>query len=1192
MRARLKDRFVELVDVDLRWGITEKEAERGEVLPICLSEIDRARPYFIGMLGERYGWVPPTEGYAADLLERQPWLRKHQGGKSVTELEILHGVLNQRRMQGRAFFYFRSPAYARAKGGHYLPSDEDRARQTELKRRIRASGLPVTAYDTPATLARRIERDLWKLLDTEFPASKVPDAFEREQLRQEAYAAPRRRLYLGGERYQAALERAVKSQASRILIEGASGGGKSALLANFIEQYRKRHPRHLVHVHYLGASADAANPQALVRRLIEFIQRATGSQAALPTDPQELLDSLPHWLATASAWVRKRRTRFILALDALNSLTQLHDLRWWPTFLPPGITLLVSCLPGPVYDSLMRKSQGLPWVRVMVRPLSQAQSVDLLQTYLARFNKKLPPPMVRQVRAHALASNPLFVRTLAEELRLFGVHEELQARLDHYLTSRTVDDLFEQVLQRVEQECGPRQVKTAMTAIWASRMGLTEKEILAIADLTPAAWAAIRHALDEGLLETGGRMNFAHDYLRIAVSDRYLPTPESRQQAHALVARWFRNRPADARRAEEEPWQWVAASQWPALRRCLTDRQMFRALEALGGSAVMQTYWRQMQEAAGVSMAQTLPRAWQRWRLSPTEQADGQLTVQVSALLMFCSHYPQALRLARRGVAMLVQSVGDDHEATLKARNTLSSIYTAMSRYREAIAENNRVLATCASPSRRRGARAVIHMDALNYAAGNAYYLGEYDRALPQFEAVLEFRMRTLGVADPATIQAVNNVANVHLESGRYEQALQLHAKNLDQARRVLGEDSPSVGLYLSNHAHALEKSGDLQGAVAGYEASIELYRRTLGSSCADLVLPLGNLGLLLQRLGEQEASYRLQSQCLHLVRPILGERHREMVRGLVNLAVVTNDLDARRSLLEQACSVGREVLGDHVMTAAALGQLGWVLSEQGEMESATRMLSDALAMLERLLPPQHPQVLDAGYQLANFYFDALDADERAIELLEKILHRQNDRNGVLASQVVDICGLAAWIYQRRESWGDARRVLEQSLACLDRQYGSDSFQHAQPLAQWAEIEVSAGHHSKGDRLFKRAVAIAEAHADDDIPTLCQILYQYGMSLEQRGDAPAALSVYERCLFHAQRRHGAHDIELANILVVVAAVREQVGDLEGALEARERVERAILALEDPDEDRIEQRAVNRAGLDRLYALTGRESRSS
>ena len=282
--------------------------------------------------------TPPPDGYAADLLERQPWLKKHQGGKSVTELEILHGVLNNRRMKGRAFFYFRSPAYAHNKGGDYLPSPEDRARQIELKRRIRERGLPVTAYANPEALAKRIERDLWKLLDAEFPASSVPDAFERVRLQHEAYASPRRRLYLGGEGYQATLQKLLDAEEPRILIEGASGGGKSALLANFFGAYRKRHRRHLVHEHYLGASADAADPHALVRRLIEFIQRATGSTEEIPGDPQKLMDSLPLWLATASAWGRKRRTRFVFVLDSLNSLTRQQDLRWWPAFLPRGIT--------------------------------------------------------------------------------------------------------------------------------------------------------------------------------------------------------------------------------------------------------------------------------------------------------------------------------------------------------------------------------------------------------------------------------------------------------------------------------------------------------------------------------------------------------------------------------------------------------------------------------------------------------------------------------------------------------------------------------------------------------------------------------------------------------------------------------------------------------------------------------------
>ncbi|MCP9880811.1 DUF4062 domain-containing protein, partial [Cyanobium sp. A1C-AMD] len=95
LRRRARSRGVEIVDVDLRWGVTADQTERGETLPLCLAEIDRCRPYFISLLGERYGWVPPADPtyYKPALLERQPWLKERMGGASLTELEILHGVL-------------------------------------------------------------------------------------------------------------------------------------------------------------------------------------------------------------------------------------------------------------------------------------------------------------------------------------------------------------------------------------------------------------------------------------------------------------------------------------------------------------------------------------------------------------------------------------------------------------------------------------------------------------------------------------------------------------------------------------------------------------------------------------------------------------------------------------------------------------------------------------------------------------------------------------------------------------------------------------------------------------------------------------------------------------------------------------------------------------------------------------------
>jgi len=46
LRRKFRDQKVKLVDVDLRWGNTESEAQHVKTLPICPAGIDRSKPYF------------------------------------------------------------------------------------------------------------------------------------------------------------------------------------------------------------------------------------------------------------------------------------------------------------------------------------------------------------------------------------------------------------------------------------------------------------------------------------------------------------------------------------------------------------------------------------------------------------------------------------------------------------------------------------------------------------------------------------------------------------------------------------------------------------------------------------------------------------------------------------------------------------------------------------------------------------------------------------------------------------------------------------------------------------------------------------------------------------------------------------------------------------------------------------------
>ena len=837
LRARLKDRFVELVDVDLRWGITVEEAERGEVLPICLAEIDRSRPYFIGMLGERYGWIPPHEGYASDLLERQPWLKKHQGGKSVTELEILQGGRTNKRMKSRAFFYFRSPAYARSKGGHYVPdSAEDRQRQLDLKRRIKDSGYSVTGYRDPEALAKRVERDLWKLLDEEFPATDVPDAFERESMRHEAYAAPRRRLYLGAERYQAALGKAVEFGEKRILIEGASGGGKSALIANFFEGYRKRHPKHHIHEHYLGASADAGDPHALVRRLCEFIKRHTNSREEISSDPQNLMDGLPLWLATASTWARKRRTRFIFVWDSLNSLIDQQDLRWLPAFLPQGITMVVSSLPGPVHDALMGKSEALPgqdkppkWKIVKVRPLTKAQCSMLLKTYLARFNKKLSLPMARQVQAHPLSTNPLFIRTLAEELRLFGVHEELSNRLSYYLKSETVDDLFEKVIERVEVDCGKKAVKATLTAIWASRAGLTEKEILGIAELTPATWASITHALYDALVENSGRITFAHDYLRSSIRSRYLTNTQRQINAHKVIGDWFRSQAFDDRRVQEEPWQWLMAKRWIDLTRWLDDPKVLCLLTSEAKRREWLSYWLHVSDVRRIDLSSHYSLIWSKLIRGLDKPDSLRLILAMQQALATAGYLDNFVeKLARTAIKLSSEIFGSRHVNTCSGFRNLAD-FLALRRDDGDSDEAIVLLQKIISIERESGSNELA--TTLNLLGTLMASEKRFDEAIVLYEEALNLFNEVDGAQNPmSTATVLNNLGDLENTRGNPDKARDWLEQCLQIRQRTLPPDHPLLAVTMDNLAKALAAEDSMSEATTYFERALTIRARVFGN--------------------------------------------------------------------------------------------------------------------------------------------------------------------------------------------------------------------------------------------------------------------------------------------------------------------------------------------------------------------------
>jgi len=142
VEEELQKRRIKLEIVDLRWGVdttsmAQEDEREASVLKVCLDEIRRCRPFFIGLLGDRYGWVPPLERMKTALVGETHI--NPEKGKSVTDLEIEFGVLASQEQLVRSVFYFREPlnyaTFSKKKAAMFSDEHNDELSEAEKKER-------------------------------------------------------------------------------------------------------------------------------------------------------------------------------------------------------------------------------------------------------------------------------------------------------------------------------------------------------------------------------------------------------------------------------------------------------------------------------------------------------------------------------------------------------------------------------------------------------------------------------------------------------------------------------------------------------------------------------------------------------------------------------------------------------------------------------------------------------------------------------------------------------------------------------------------------------------------------------------------------------------------------------------------------------------------------------------------------
>lgn len=954
LRRICEERAVVFTDVDLRWGITDEQVAEGEVLPICLAEIDASRPFFIGMLGQRYGSEPGR--ISEELVERYPWLAKHLT-KSVTELEIVHGVLNAPEMAGRAFFYFRDESASLALGPDAAPESAQVAeRLADLKARIEASGLPLRkGFATPEELEAAVLSDLTAAIDELFPADEVPDPVERERMVHDAFGRELAAGFVERPDLVAALDSHAAGEGPPLLVTGESGSGKSALLAYWSLQRAGACPDTPVITHFCGASAAASDWVSLCHRVAAELERATGVSADLPAGAADVAAAFRAYL-TRSAAVMPH----VLVIDGLDQLEEREgalEMAFLPAHPPAGCTIVVSAAErSRPADEARRRG----WATVSVGPLHPAVRQDVLLALLTRHSKALDRDRLERVCASPAAASPLFLAVLADELSVVASHDTLDGTIDRYLAVGSVRDVYGRVLERWERDydARPGLVRDAMCALWAARRGLAESELAEIlggdAPLPQALLAPLVLAAGRQLASRSGMLTFTHALLREAVEERYLPDGGSRAAAHLRLAEHFGHDRMSARAVDELPWQLLRGVRWDRLAGLLVDLPFLDAAWNLNPHDVRR-YWAAIEAASQIRMTEAYRDAFESPRGGAGEFA-------LAILLGQSGHYRETSVLMQRWIdgcretsnlVGLSAALGNQANA-LRARGDLSGAMTCLEeqericrdtgdaqqlqsclgnqalvlrtrgRLREAVVlleEQEHIcrrISDRASLQRSLGNRALVLID-LKDITGALDVLGEQERIC-----------RDLGDLDGLAM-SLGHQGLAHRTLGNLDRAMSLHVEE-ERIRRELG-DREGLQASLGEQALIHRKRGDLDRAEQLLEQQEHLCRE-LGLA-QGLTAALGYRALVCMERGDLDGATALLEETGHVCRET-GDL-RGLGAALIHRSRVAlqqhDDVGAVR-LLEEAERAYRQT-DDGVGLAECLARRAEVLRHSGELEAA-----------------------------------------------------------------------------------------------------------------------------------------------------------------------------------------------------------------------------------------------------------------
>lgn len=594
LRQKAAERDVALTELDLRWGITPEESRSGKVVEICFREIENSVPFFIGIIGNRYGWIPSRKDLDESVRERFPQVESYLERRlSVTEMEMQFGVL-QRPEQMNAFFYIDSAADSE-------PDEPEKL--STLKKVVLENGrYPVSSYSDTEDLSSQVESAFTNLLDRLFPAGQDLPA-ERLRIGQNAFINNLCQSYIRNDEYMATLDFWAEHLWKNLVVTGDYGSGKSALLANWIKGFSKADGCVLLY-HFIGSGGCPGTVESVAASLCRQVKDAFGFDC----DDDDSMDALSKLYKRIE---NEKPSRLVIVLDGVDKLMDVKYpelLEWLPSNIRSRQRVIFSHHGDEKVD---QRFEALGNQILRVRPLDRAHRETLIRRYLSLYAKRLNDDQVEWIASDNLLDNPKRLRVLLDELVNFGDFSKLDEKIRSYLGKTSYHDFYNTVLNGCEKDFGKDFVRRVLCLLAVSKLGLYEDEIIRLTGSRQLDWSRFFCSFRSHLKVEEGRILLSDAHVKEAVEKRqwfYSDITFVRSCRQDIISLLEGSR--SPRAMEEIPYQYCQLYDHKNLHDCLIDPKVFMYLY-LNNRSGLREYWVDIyeQEAGKLSDYQPIVEA-------------------------------------------------------------------------------------------------------------------------------------------------------------------------------------------------------------------------------------------------------------------------------------------------------------------------------------------------------------------------------------------------------------------------------------------------------------------------------------------------------------------------------------------------------------------------------------------------------